>query len=480
MSFNQKVLFLILLGIFTRFTFLNWGNNYFFHPDENNMATALSGLSLQNLNPHFFAYGQFPLYLGYYSLHILNIPNTFVNSVFVLRFYSALFSLLSLYFFYKIYPSLSFILLLIFTPGLIQLAHFGTTETLLILTFAINLYLAKLILQKPRFIFFVLAAIVTASAIATKISGAIFALPIILAAILAKSWYLIPFGFLSTFLSVAFSPYSLIALPDFLSTIKYETAVAVGTLPVFYTNQFQHSVPYLFQIKKIFPYTNGWPIFLFAILSLPFLKIKNKKYFYIIFISCLTYFLYFGQLYVKWARFMSPLFFIPPLLATVFLKRFPKLLPLALIPGIIFFINYFLPDTRLRASQYLVSTLPSNSTILSESGNVINLPILSNSFNITNYDFYNSYPANLSTYLSTTDYIIVPSRRVFKNYNLQYYQHLFDGTLGFTMIKKISPLSDFFLNSENAEETWSVFDHPTIRIYQKTKNLSLDQYENLL
>jgi len=37
-----------------------------------------------------------------------------------------------------------------------------------------------------------------------------------------------------------------------------------------------------------------------------------------------------------------------------------------------------------------------------------------------------------------------------------------------------------FLNSENAEETWSVFDHPTIRIFQKEINLTLDQYEKLL
>lgn len=480
MSFKKKVFFIILLAILTRFVGLNWGNNYFFHPDENNMASALSELSPQNLNPHFFAYGQLPLYLGYFTLRVFDIQNSFASSIFILRFYSAIFSVLSLYFLYKIYPHLSFILLLIFTPGLIQLAHFGTTESLLILTFLINLYLSKLILKKPRFIYFILAAIITSIAVATKISGVVFATPIILVAIITKSYYLIPYLFLSLFLSIAFSPYSLLAFPDFISSMKYETSVAAGSLPVFYTTQFQNTLPYFFQITKIFPYVNGWPIFLFALLSLPFLKIKNKKYFLIVLISCLIYFLYFGQLYVKWTRFMSPLFFVLPLFTSVFLKRFPKLFFIALIPGLLFFVNYFVSDTRIIASQYLVSNLPSNSTILSESGNVINLPVLQNNFNINNYDFYNDYPYYLSTYLLTTDYIIVPSRRVFKNYSLRYYQHLFDGSLGFTEIKKITPLSDFFLNPENAEETWSVFDRPTIRIYQKTKNLSLDQYENLL
>ncbi|MFA5025528.1 MAG: glycosyltransferase family 39 protein [Candidatus Shapirobacteria bacterium] len=480
MSFKYKVIFLVILATFTRFINLDWGNNLFFHPDENNMATSLSQLSESNLNPHFFAYGQFPLYLGYFSLRALNLANNFINSVFILRFYSALFSLLSLYFFYKIYPHLTYILLLIFTPGLIQLAHFGTTESLLILTFVINLYITKLILKKPNRWYFFLASISTGIAIATKISGAIFALPIIFAALLTHSWYLIPYGFLSLSLGVLLSPYNLLTFHDFISTMHYETGVAIGTIPVFYTTQFSNSTPYFFQLVNIFPYVNGWPIILFACLSIPFLTIKNKKYAFIIFLSCLIYFLYFGQLYVKWTRFMSPLFFIFPLFATIFLRRYPKLLPIALISGILFLANYFLPDTRLLASKYLVSSLPKNSSVLTESGNVVDIPVLPHELNLISYDFYNYDYISLSKKLPNVEYIIIPSRRVFKNYNFNYYQHLFDGSLGFKKENIIRPWSDFFLNSENAEETWSVFDRPTIRVYKKDINLSPNQYEKLL
>jgi hypothetical protein len=480
MPFKYKIILLVLLAVFTRFIGLNWGNNYYFHPDENNMATALSELSLNSLNPHFFAYGQFPLYLGFFSLKAIGQGNDFSNSILILRFYSALFSIISLYFFYKIYPNLKFILLLIFTPGLIQLSHFGTTESLLILSFAINLYLAKLILQKPKLKYFFYASIVSGIAMATKISGAIFVLPIIFAAIISRSWLVIPFGFISLLLGIILSPYNLISYPDFISAMKYETSVATGTLPVFYTTQFQNSLPYLFQLLKIFPYANSWPIFLFGLLSLFFIKIKEKKYFMIVFFSSLIYFLYFGQLYVKWTRFMSPIFFVMPLLATLFLKKFPKLFPLAIVSGIIFTLHYFSPDIRVQASNYLVTTLAKNSTILSESGNVVNLPVLPSSFKINNYDFYNYNSKTLAQNLINADYIIVPSRRVFKNYNYEYYQNLFNGQLGFQEIKTFSPWSDFFLNSENAEETWSVFDRPTIRIYQKTNHLTLSQYENLL
>lgn len=479
--FSRLKIILLVLAIFTRFVGLNWASSFFFHPDENNMASALSQLSSENLNPHFFAYGQFPLYLGYFSLKIFGIANTFANSIFILRFYSALFSLLSLYFFYKIYPHFSFILLLIFTPGLIQSAHFGTTESLLILTFALNLYLAKLILIKPTFKLYFLAALSTGIALATKISGAIFIPPIFFAALITRSFLFLPYLFFSLIFALILSPYNFLAFPEFLSSLRYETSVATGSLPVFYTTQFKDTLPYLFQFTKIFPYVLGWPIFIFSFLSLPFLRsYKNKKYPLLLALSCLLYFLYFGQTYVKWTRFMSPIFFFPPLLASIFLKRFPKFLPLALIPAFFFLLNYFLPDTRLAASKYLLDNLPSDATILSESGNVVDLPVYPHNFDLTNYNFYNYDPKSLAPLLFTSDYLIIPSRRVFKNYSLNYYQHLFDGTLGFQEIKTISPPSDFFLNPENAEETWSVFDRPTIRIYQKNKYLSLEEYENLL
>ena len=47
----------------------------------------------------------------------------------------------------------------------------------------------------------------------------------------------------------------------------------------------------------------------------------------------------------------------------------------------------------------------------------------------------------------------------------KYYDDLFSGKLGFTKVAEFSA----GLNDEQAEETWTVFDHPVIRIYKKTK-----------
>ena len=98
------------------------------------------------------------------------------------------------------------------------------------------------------------------------------------------------------------------------------------------------------------------------------------------------------------------------------------------------------------------------------------------------YDFYNDNysPNELAQILTKSNYILVPSRRVFKNYSFPYHQNLFNGELGFSIKKVFQPFPDFLLNSENAEETWTVFDRPTLRLYQKNKPFSADDYEKIL
>ncbi|MCX6726503.1 MAG: hypothetical protein NTY75_01655 [Candidatus Shapirobacteria bacterium] len=464
MSSKYYWIFVIVVLLITRFYGFNWGSGYAFNPDENNMATSISQMSFSNLNPHFFAYGQFPLYLGFITQKLINIPNTFINSIYTLRIWSAVFSCLAVLILYLIYSNKFFFLLLIFTPGLIQIAHFGTTESLLLLVFVSVLYLSI----THRYFF---AAVICGIGIATKISALIFIIPAVLS--LAKDKQFIKlFLFLVIILAVFcfLSPYNLINFSDFISAFKYETAVANGSLPVFYTRQFIGTFPYLFQFTHIFPYIAGLPMFVFSIFSLYRPKIYKTKL--IMIFSCLIYFLYFGQVFTKWTRFMSPLFFVFPLLSTLYLNRQKPIIKylltiICLIPGLIFFSQYFKPDIRITASDWMNQNLPVNSKILSESGNVVNLPF-GGKFSVDNFDFYNQSLLSVDNY----NYILIPSRRVFKNnFAPKYYQKLFSGQLGFTQIIQFSPLPNLFLNDENAEETWTVFDRPTIRIFQRTSEI---------
>ena len=60
--------------------------------------------------------------------------------------------------------------------------------------------------------------------------------PILLVLLFQNFYLILPFLILTILLAVLFSPYSLILWPDFLSSMKYETGVASGRLPVFTLN----------------------------------------------------------------------------------------------------------------------------------------------------------------------------------------------------------------------------------------------------
>ncbi len=518
MQFNKdkKLLipiFLLILTIFTRFCFLNWGNDFFFNPDENNMATSVAQMSFENLHPNFFAYGQFPLFLTFFT----TFKHDFSSIVLTMRFWSALFSSLSILFFYLIAKNIFslkkiaylFALLLIFTPGLIQSAHFGTTESILIFVFSVNIYLSLNYLKNQKKIYLFFSILISALGLASKITAVFFVLPIYLSlflVLLKNKKFLnfilssIIFTFLFLLLSILFSPFNLIDFSNFKSTMIYETSIATGQSKVFYTRQFENTIPYIFQFKNIFPYANGIFIYLFSfigfiifILNTKKLISTNKNKLLIILFPSVIYFLYSGQLFIKWSRFMSPLFFIGSFFCLYFIKKIKNnyltfvLVMLMISPGIYFVSKYFKPDNRVVASSWINSNIPLNSYVFSESGNVVNIPISNSKINVNHFDFYNNQNQNdLLMDLFKSDYIIIPSRRVFKNQNnknyplsFKYYQNLFSGKLGFQEIKKFNNQKDFILNSENAEETWSVFDNPTIRIYKKINNLTYDDYQKI-
>ena len=477
---------------------MNWGDSYFFHPDENNMVTAILQMDKDNLNPNFFAYGQFPLYLTYFTTP----QHTFPSITLTLRFWSALFSSFSVLFFYLILShffknkKILFLttLLFIFLPGLIQSAHFGTTESLLSLLFLINIYLSLKLLDKYKVKYLFFLSLSSGLALATKISSFLFLTPVYLSLIFLFSKKkniknlikrLSIFTFLSLLIFLLFSPYNFLDFASFWKSISYELKVATGQLKVFYTRQFLNTSPYLFQFKNIFPYAISIPILilsLFGIINLP--KKKSKKILLVL-TPVIIFFLYQGQLFVKWTRFMTPIFFIFPFLAAFFLNKIKNnflLFPIifiSILPGLFFLNIYFQPDIRLQASQWLKSNLKNNAQVISESNNVLNLPLGQHNFQVFNFDFYNlennpQLKQEFQKYLSTADYIIIPSRRVFKNHHSpnypyveKYYQDLFSQQLPFKKIKEFKVKNTFLLNSENAEETYSVFDHPTIRIYQR-------------
>ena len=552
---------IILIGAFLRFYNLLWGDGNFFHPDENNMAHSISQMSQQNsLHPNFFAYGQLPLYFAYFLAQVIYavtslfnptstghfpfFPVLYKDGVFGLRVLAALTSTLTIPLVYllikeffnttdhKNTKALWYALigssLVAFLPGLIQSAHFGTTESLLTFFFVGITYLSVRLLRIKKYIFWhsLAIGILIGLALGTKITAAFFLVPPFLAILLQSNHHSSLFRTIlgkimmilfilctaSLFFSLS-SPYSVLDWTHFYSTSRYESEVATGAIPVFYTRQFTGTTPTVFQLTHIFPYVLGVGLLVTSIVSffiLPVLisKDPNKllwKQWVVMTVSFLFLLIGNSFLYVKWTRFVTPLlpFFAVYTAVTFYLleirvkhtaviQRFlVGLLVLTSANGLYFFSIYVRPDIRTSASQWIYESIPQKSYVLSETGNVVDIPLemkgpgkdeLKNTgtygYQVISFDFYHldqdKLQDNLINHLVEADYIFMPSRRIFYNYTRfpekfpilnAYYAGLLNGKLGFT---KVSEFNSFpFLSDEPAEETWTVFDHPVVRIYKR-------------
>lgn len=581
-------LFIVALLFYTRFFNLNWGLPYPMHPDERNMVVAIQGLGCQlptvnfNLphsimgkwdifnwvsvsnfdlnncfNPHFFAYGQFPIYLGYVLTFLIkffgtgiNPPISFDQGALALRIISATASIFNFFILIKIVKAvfkdghifhkpfkskeiffeivlMILSLMFIFVPYSIQLSHFGTTESLLMLFYSITVYLSILYVdgKMKTLSYVVFASLSVGLALATKTSSFIFMATPVAALILGLNTHNIRLPFLykvfNSFIDILaivffsmlffliFSPYNFIAWKDFIGSMNYESSVALGSYIPFYTRQFIGASPVLFQFKNIFPYVLGWPVLVTALLGFFALSWKDLKI-NIVRLALLFYFLPTAYVFAKWTRFMAPIFPLLSLFAALLIMQTYELIVnnekktrtllliiififtlFAIVPGVAYLSVYANVDTRLQASDWIYKNIPENSHILSETANVVDIPIYDSSVNksyeITSFDFYNldnnvDLQKQLSEEIQKSSYIFVPSRRVFANHNpeqfpilSEYYQNLFSGKLGFKKVAEFSSFPKisifgktiFEFPDEGAEETDTVFDHPVIRIYKK-------------
>ncbi len=637
---------LVLLLFYTRFVNLGWGLPYPMHPDERNMAVAVQGLNCNFkfeifnlklndcLNPHFFAYGQLPLYLAFGGIQLYHTVNgitgqpTFLEATIALRIISSFSSILLVFLLLKIveliyqqnklHPkpyTLLTLLFLIFQPYAIQFAHFGTTESLLMLFHLVILYYSLLLLRTTNYALrtIVLLGLFSGLALGTKTSSILFLgvpLVVIIIKLLAggriegaqqraqtatpirhlarlEHWWeafnsdricqsiikLLFYLFITSFFFIFSSPHSFLNWNDFMSSMNYESAVGLGTYIPFYTRQFVGTIPLVFQFTNILPYVLGWPQMILSILGFIFLPwFTNKKQvaelkgpnsahkpprrlgfwrvlstggkfsiltesvvlnpYNILRIALLLSFLPPSFFFAKWTRFIAPafpLFSLFSMLALfwIFQKvssfKFQVtkyiILIIVILPGFAFLSIYTSPDVRFTASEWMYKNIPANSKILSETANVIDLPISTprslppppyqiNSFNFYDLDAVPQLQLDLSDALKTADYIIVPSRRVFANHTCMnqksedlkvkksksdrckslvasyqllstYYSELFSGASGFEQVAEFSsyPRIEFSVlgskfhvpfADEYAEETWTVFDHPVIRIYKRS------------
>lgn len=525
---------LIIIGAVLRMTNLAWGKPFYFHPDERNIATSIDQLLFPDqMNPNFFAYGSLPLYLSYFAAigfnavktHSLQSDVSFENAVLTLRFFSALLSLLILPLLYStgkiLKNTISGMLATILgtiSVGFIQFAHFGTYEMWLTYFTLLVFFLSLLYIKTHKKRYLLGIALAVGILISVKISSVIL-LPLLIGVIiieqksqqkisLISSIFLILVTLLlSSAIFLSTNPYTFLDYSSFLGSIRYESAVALGGIRVFYTGEFLSTVPIIFPFLRIYPFLiNPFIVFVFLLsfIYLFIFSIKRKNTAYMLLIAFfLLLFLSQTFLFTQWTRYFVPTIPFIYLIIACALSEYVESLRmkykvlisfgvLSFIIGFIFAYSYlqtvFLTtDSRITASNWAKEHLPQNAKIISEVYDLGILPFNSYFPSIKLFNFYDleeksskSNEHTLLDLLKTNDYIILPSQRLFKtriadpkNFpkGYKFYISLITQPKSYDLIYqtpcdlycKILYLGDPIFAYE---QTANIFDRPVVMIYK--------------
>ncbi|OGK31937.1 hypothetical protein A3D08_01645 [Candidatus Roizmanbacteria bacterium RIFCSPHIGHO2_02_FULL_43_11] len=276
------------------------------------------------------------------------------------------------------------------------------------------------------------------------------------------------------------------------------------------TVQWLSKTPLVFPLQNIVFFGLGWPYAALAATGIVVMLRKKEKEIWLIMLWMLAFFLYQGSQVVMTMRYFYILYPFLALFAAIgtfsatdfFVKR--KLLQsiiLLLIAASVWpfaFVSiYSRPHSRVTASKWIFEHIPAQSRIVYEHWDDIlpvSLPAQGNipahfaqQYQHTELPvFYPDTPAKrveIEQKLSEADYYILSSNRGYGSimsvpsrypYMSQVYQELFAGKRGYRLIADITSYPTINLglwsvsfNDQWSEEAFTVYDHPSVLIYQK-------------
>lgn len=283
---NKQLILLVtifILGTLLRFTHLNWDSYQALHPDERNIAWAVTRIRFfDQLNPKFFAYGGLPIYIYRALAEIaaqatgnplwvenwghINVLGRLVSATLSSASILLIFAVGSLYL--GVNVGLLSAFLLAFSPWAVREAHFDTTETMLVFFILLLLKISYRFFKTQNYKKIVsisaFSGVVWGLSLGAKTTSALFAVipfsalwlsnfhEILRKKILFEKFVgslvigLTALGFF--FLT---SPYTVLDWGAFYDSMRYETGVALGSFSVPYTLQFVGTKPYLYQFTTM-------------------------------------------------------------------------------------------------------------------------------------------------------------------------------------------------------------------------------------
>jgi len=236
------------------------------------------------------------------------------------------------------------------------------------------------------------------------------------------------------------------------------------------------------------------------------------------------FFLYQSTRFGKLSRYLTPFFPFMAMLAayllvrvwdrakgarTRWVKRAAMALVVVVAVGTVlwafaFSRIYTRPMTRVAASLWAYDNIPPGSAIAWEHWDDIipwggvggrNGYADGTYTDVEMHPYAEDEPQKLDWYvdwLTQSDYVILSSNRVYGSVTrlpmrypmmVRYYDHLFSGELGFELIKTFTSrpnLGPIEFVDDNAEEPFTVYDHPRVDVFRKTEEFAPEKVRHLL
>ncbi len=503
---------LALLGFALRLYGLNWDQGNSFHPDERQIMFHVTMLAWPHslaqfldpgnspLNPHFFAYGSFPLYLLAILGNILTrfFPSlgSFANLTLLGRVVNAILDsgtvLLTGWLGLLLADdhtterkqawtlALLAAALVAFTPFQLQLSHFYAVDTMLLFFVTLTMLACVALVDSSTPVrWSLLAGLGYGLALATKFSAAPLIVPLFVAVALRGRHHGL-FQSLGMFFSsltaaglvfLIAMPYALLDWTNFREQVATQGDLARGLLDLPYVRQFVGTIPYLYEAQNIVLWGLGLMLGLTAFVGFGWLLwhlLKRLDSPWLVILAWVVpYNIIVGSFYVKFMRYMLPIYPFLTLMAAALLaallyhqgainRRFPRAaLPIGAtvlvlagtaFQGLALLNVYSQPNTRIQASLWMYSHLKPGSVLTYEQwDDPLPIPVGNNDpsqfVQATYPDASGQVQTGLDLYGDDTLFYLAAQ---FENH-----PNLFGVTL----------------DDSNADESYSVFDHPTVHIF---------------
>ncbi len=427
-------------------------------------------------------------------------------------------------------------LLLAFCVLSIQHAHFYTVDAAGVFFATLCVGLGLVAVKEKRLTLLLASAASVGLAMACRLNLGLLALWVIAAALslawTQRSWkplaILAAGGALALLLFRILQPYAFDASgfwprglnSQWLADIRQVRAISDGTLEVPFTLQWVGRTPWLFALHNLAAWGMGWPLGLLSLGGALFLlwthRFRPGHWLCLLPLWPLLLIAYHGNIHLHTMRYFLPAYPALILCGTLALRRveppiFRRLL-YGLVAGLtivyaLFFVNmYRQPHPRIAASRWLYEHLPADGIVAGEHwDDALPLRLRGSEPHHAGLRFLDlpvydpDTPEKLRALLEAidrADYLVLSSNRASDTLPrvplrwpvmARFYERLLsprsDTRIGLREVARFErypAFGNWTLNSHAAEEAFQVYDHPLVRIYEKTPVWHVDVLHDLL